>query len=186
MAGKGKRGADRDGGAQAPATDAPQVRAGRATSLNDDVHRIVCDAVRIGVPITKACALAGVTDRTYYLWMERAQAELEALEGLSEEEAAQREPSVYLRLLQGVTRARAEKVNNALETLHKMAGEVNMITGQRDWKIVAWMLERTEQSDFTRQTKTEVSGPNGGPVPVDLLSFIARATGGGEGGGQGG
>lgn len=46
----------------------------RKTKLTEDVQARICDALSIGVPRNTAAQAGGITERTFYNWMERGEA----------------------------------------------------------------------------------------------------------------
>jgi hypothetical protein len=49
----------------------------------------------------------------------------------------------------------------------KMVAEIRR-AGTGDWRATAWLLERMFVSDFSLKQTHEISGPNGGPIPLTL------------------
>lgn len=78
------------------------------------------DALRIGATVQMACAAAGISDTTYYRWLdgnERAAGAVEA--------------------------AKTTAAVSALESIQRAA-----VNG--DWRAAAWLLERRYPADFGR------------------------------------
>lgn len=139
-------------------------RRGRPTDLTPEIQEALCAAIDKGVPIRYACALAEVGVSTFYGWIEKG-----------ERDEKSGETSAYSDFANAVTRARARKTERLLVKLEKYANETNFVTGMHDLKGLIWLLERTEQQDFAPRQKTEISGPNGGPVQMSLADVVRLA-----------
>ena len=57
-----------------------------------------------------------------------------------------------------IQKAKARARKNALEFIK------GAMSGQ--WQAAAWYLERTSPADYGRSTRTEISGPDAGPIQV--------------------
>jgi hypothetical protein len=115
---------------------------GRPTDCTPETTAKICAALRLGVSQECAATSAGITERSFYIWLEKGR------EGL--------EP--YVQFLQEVHAAE----NDAEMEL------VNLIkaSAQDDWKAGAWILERRHPRRWGRLDRSEISGANGGPVQV--------------------
>lgn len=110
------------------------------------VQAAVVDAIGKGHTIRDACALAGIHHTQFYRWMERGE------QG--------RPGSAYRAFFDAVKAAEAELMGECLDIL---------TTGMKDDpKWAAWMLERRRPADYGKPEKVEHSGPDGGPLVVEL------------------
>lgn len=132
------------------------------------VAAILAD-VKAGRTIKHACARAGVADRNFRMWLAQGAKDLEA--ELDTEHA---------RLWLAFECTRGERIEALQDTA--LAGEPSPASSAR------WLMERVDPGSFHLTTKTEVSGPEGGPIHVSdardkLLALLARrAAGEGESG----
>lgn len=133
---------------------------GRRSTLEiiPEVQDLLCEQIKAGMPIRYACAQAGVSEAAFHLWVSKG----------SEPDAAPH----YVKFLEAVTRARGEKVHRLLKSIEDAGGIESNITGQRDWKAHAWLLERGEPELFSPKQKTEVTGKDGGPVQFESVSDV--------------
>lgn len=116
------------------------------------------EALRSGNFIDDACQYAGIAESTYYLWMDRGRKERARIDSGEEPSPAE---SAWLDLFDKAQQARSEAV---VRNVHLIQRAANGGT----WQAAAWFLERTRPDKFGRRIATEVSGPNGGPVEVDV------------------
>jgi hypothetical protein len=109
--------------------------------------------------------MAGIAESTYHRWIERGEAGESPFREFSE-----------------LTRAsRAEARSKHVRTIRKAGRE-------GDWKAAAWFLERSDRANWGRtvDAKVEHSGPNGGPIEIDvskltddqLRAIVAGSSGG--------
>lgn len=132
------------------------------------VAAILAD-VAAGRTIKHACARNGVADRNFRRWLDQGAKDLEA-----------DEDTEYARLWLRFECTRGDRIDVLQGTV--LAGDASPATGAR------WLLERFDPQSFHLTTKTEVSGPEGGPIHVSdardkLLALLARrAAGEGESG----
>lgn len=117
----------------------------RPTIISDEIIDKVVAALRAGNYITTACAWAGISNDAYYDWMNRA-------------EEPDADP-LYKRFSDEVKRARAEAEVANVQIIRKSAEAGT-------WQAAAWWLERSFPAQWGR--KTEISGPNQGPIQVEV------------------
>jgi hypothetical protein len=125
---------------------ASNSNAGAPTKLTPDVHKIIVEAVRKGLPWVHAGNLAGVCEKTVINWREQGAIDTEG---------------VYFQFLQDLKRAKAEWVKEQLEIIHEAA-----TTGS--WQAAAWGLERRDPDHFALKNKHEISGAPGEPLEVKV------------------
>ena len=120
----------------------------RPTKLNQATHDKIVKAIAAGAYAIVAAKAAGVSETTYYRWLEQgskpdASPAFRAFwESVKEAEAA------------------AEIANVALIRQAAQAGT---------WQAAAWYLERKHSDRWGRTSKlqAELSGPNGDPIQVE-------------------
>lgn len=130
---------------------------GRKPKLTKEVTERAVQAIKAGNYNVVAAQFAGVTERTFYSWIEKGEsAERKSLDGetLTDDEAS------YLHFLQSIRSAR-----NELEVRHTLS--VNK-AAEKDWRAAAWFLERSFPSRWGRNLRAEVTGRDGGAIPVSV------------------
>lgn len=135
--------------------------------LTPDVQDRIVQALRAGNYVDTAAQFAGISRPTLYRWLERGDRAAEKAdlgETLSEQE------EMFLNFRNEVDAARASATVRNVSLISQAA--------QNSWQAAAWWLERTNPNLWGRQTRTEVSGPNNGPINVsvtaDDLEIIVR------------
>jgi hypothetical protein len=121
---------------------------GRPSLLTPDVETRIMNAIRCGAPNRVACAAAGIGERTFYRWEERA---------------GERPGSEYASFAEKLARARQEGVTARLALVQKAA--------VRDWRAAAWLLERDMPEVFSLRYKIEHTVTE---KPFTLSDAIAR------------
>lgn len=111
------------------------------------------EALRHGDFIDDACAYAGISEDTFYRWAREGrelQKKIDRAETLTEEEEGVRKLSEAIK--------EAELVGQ-----HAALAVIQRAANSGTWQAAAWFLERRNKKWSNR---TEVTGPNGGPVEV--------------------
>lgn len=103
---------------------------GRPTSLTPERHAAIVDAVRHGMYAKAAVEGAGITEATYYRWLERGRQGEEPFESF----------------LADVEQASAAATLNMLDTIRKAA--------ETDWRAAAWFLERRFPDQWGRHSRS--------------------------------
>lgn len=135
----------------------------RPSKLTAEVQERIVSALKAGNYQESAARFAGVSATTFYRWM------AEATEpGASKELREFRE---------AVENARAQAEIESVALIRQAARDGT-------WQAAAWYLERSHPTRWGRFQRTEVTGPNGGPVQVDvelldkrIADLIAETTG---------
>lgn len=139
-----------------------------ALLLTDEVHDRIVGTLRLGNYVEHAASYAGISRATLYNWLKKGDEAREKREnGIELDETEER----YARFSEDVDNARATAVVRNVSIIQQAA--------QTNWQAAGWWLERTAPQHFGRQMRTEVSGPNQGPVQVsvtrdDLIEEITR------------
>lgn len=125
---------------------------GRLTKLTPENIRKILDALRTGAPRKFACRSAGVSDRTFTLWMRHGRA---------------KRSKEHVAFFSAVQKAEADGVCQNLKKIQT--------AGRKNWQALAWMLERRFQEDFgvDRRELKELRGQ-----VKELMEAIRRLTGG--------
>lgn len=121
----------------------------RPTKLTKARHDKIVRDIRAGNFAVIAATASGITEQTYYNWLNRGQADL-----ASEDEADH--GSIYAEFFESVKQAESEaevKQLRAMQTDDK-------------WQRRAWWLERRYPKRWGQKSAVELSGPGGGPLAV--------------------
>ena len=130
------------------------------TKLTDPKFIRLIEALKSGNYMDTACLYAGLVESTVYRWIKIAEeAEAALAEGVQPNEDTQQ----VMDLAAAVKQARAEAETRNVFLISKAANEGT-------WQAAAWWLERTAPRKWGRYVRTEVSGPDDGPVKVSFTS----------------
>lgn len=121
----------------------------RPTKLDAERQERILAAIRAGSYAEPACRAAGISESTYYRWLQRGEAE---------------EQGIYADFVRAVRRAEAEAEVQAVEFV-----QLHM---PKDWRAAITFLERRYPSRWRRQTSSEISGPGGGPIETRGKSSV--------------
>lgn len=176
---------------------------GRPSKLDDSTQQIICAAIARGLGYEPAARLAGIGYTTFRNWIIRAEAEIERLGSSKSRPKKSEQP--YLEFLKAVQRAEAEGENTNADIVNEAARGGQTVTKTEryvkrvwdantqsfveieqtetvktettlpDWRAAAFVLERRHPDRWGRQVKTEVSGPGGKPVPIQIIEAVAPA-----------
>lgn len=136
--------------------------------LTDETHDRIVGTLRLGNYVEHAASYAGISRGTLYNWLKKGDEAREKRDNGSElDEIEER----YARFSEDVDNARATAIVRNVSIIQQAA--------QTNWQAAGWWLERTAPQHFARQVRTELSGPNQGPVQVnvsrdDLIEEITR------------
>ena len=128
-----------------------------ALLLTDEVHDRIVGTLRLGNYVEHAASYAGISRATLYNWLKKGdEARAKREIGAELDEVEER----YARFSEDVDNARATAVVRNVSIIQQAA--------QTNWQAAGWWLERTAPQHFGRQMRTEVSGPNQGPIQVTV------------------
>jgi hypothetical protein len=124
----------------------------RPTKLTPTRHERIVQILRVGNHRDAACHAAGIAPSTFYAWLKRGEHD---------------DDGIYRQFLEAVTRAEAEAEVYAVAVIRRAMPD--------DWRAAIAFLERRYPSRWHRQTTTELTGKDGGPIrtkveqlPLDL------------------
>jgi len=118
----------------------------RPTKLTPELQAKLCALLEAEWYMVHACAEVGIHPDTVYGWIREAASDTASAD--------------IIEFSVACARARAKGERSILERMELFAQEKK----EKDWKVLSWKLERLRQDVFHLTTKTELSGPNGGPV----------------------
>jgi hypothetical protein len=161
---------------------------GSAFSLTRFKAQRIIDAVLEGNGIETAAASIGISRSSLYEWLQMGRAlrakleeqvgtsvELDRVVWETENQQGKKGKPVdtlahiraigkrekhwlCVELVDGVEKARARAEMQSVALIRKAA--------EKNWQAAAWYLERRNYQEWGRKDKVEVSGPQGGPIPI--------------------
>lgn len=144
-----------------------------SSKLRPEYIEPLAENLRNGLDIDSSCRLVGVAPSTYYYWLREAEELSEQVHNddggrksraqLAEEgivfKKRQRE---LLKFLETVKRAEAQAIQRNVLVIQAAV--------QNHWQAAAWYLERRRPGDWGKKDQMGVSGPDGGPIPIELVT----------------
>ena len=118
---------------------------GRPTKLTPELQEKVCAALRVGNYATVAIQYAGISEHTYYEWLQRGESE---------------PGSIYERFRAAVRKAEADAEVEGVAIIEQ--------AGRKEWQARAWLLERKYPYKWGRFERHEHTGEG------ELVIRIAR------------
>ncbi len=114
------------------------------TKLTRDLAQAIVAAIRAGNYAKTAASAAGISERTFYNWIERGRSEASG---------------PYHQFVQSLEEASAASEAAAVATVRA--------AGLRNWKAAMVFLERRFPDRWRRRTSHEVTGRDAGPISVE-------------------
>lgn len=126
-----------------------------ANKLDERIHRILVTALASGCYRRQAAEHAGIHHSTFYAWLERGEADIEA-----------GEDTPHARLVEALTKAEADAELQALALIRRAA--------PTNWQAAAWLLERKNPQRWGRRVVVEGDPKRPLISPALALSDDAR------------
>jgi hypothetical protein len=123
---------------------------GRPTKLTPEVQDKIVAAIRAGNYQETAASYAGISEKTFYEWMNR---------GLSDDPSE----SHFGEFREAVEKAKAAAEVRDVILIDKAAQDGS-------WQAAAWKLERKFPNKWGRVQRTEITGADGGAIKVEMLA----------------
>lgn len=147
---------------------------GRPTKFTPDARDTFLQGIRLGASVKLAGQAAGWAESTTMEYLARGREARTKTGKLTPLDQS------YSEFLADVEKAQGVMVQAALAQIVRAAQD------PKHWTAAAWLLERVHPEEYARPIRTEISGPSGGPIPVEvgaseLLSQL-RALANGDGG----
>lgn len=159
--------------------------------LDDNVRKVLIEALRAGAPVGLACEAASMSRSTFHSWMQRG---FDAHEIAAQGGETDPSDEPYRVLYEEVQSARATAGVRNVGIIQRVAqgGTVLEKTTEKDpdgterviekrqapdWRAAAWYLEKVRKDEFRKDAEqVEVTGAGGGPVQVtaDAEDLAAR------------
>lgn len=142
--------------------------AGRKTILNKEIQTALVEAISLGLKIEDACSLAGITQASFFAWIQKGeklgakQVYIEFAEAIKKAQPS-RKRVLLSRIYQA---ARGGKIVKDKKTTTRLVdGTKTAVTEvvetehevPPDWKADAWMLERGFPDEFGRRYQVDVT-----------------------------
>lgn len=133
-------------------------KTGRKTLLTQERVNAITSMLRAGAYVEDACLAVGIHRSTFYNWITRGTTQRERHNAGLEIEP---DEQPFLDFLDTVEQADAEGLINHLMNIDHAANNGT-------WQASAWILERKQPKKWGRQDRTEITGPEGGPIQINV------------------
>jgi transposase len=141
---------------------------GRPTLLNQKTTKMLIDLIAAGIGQDEAADAAGVGRSTFLGWCARGRAERTRLaEDPKAKPRATEKP--FVDLLEAIEKAKAQDEARRVIRLNKNAED------PKNWRIDLEILERRYPQRWSKTNRTEISGPDGGPVRQETTVILSEA-----------
>lgn len=134
---------------------------GRPTECTPEVTRLFCDAVRRGLPFTKAAAQAGMSVSAISVWRKKGRGEIDCPD-----------PTPYIEFVEALDRAISDNVDGNLSIVNSAANggyvtkrvtveekdgktTVTETVKPPEWRAAAWILERRYPKEFAQHQEVK-------------------------------
>jgi len=117
------------------------------TKLTPERQEIIVGALEAGNHDEVAAQAAGIGKASFYNWLKRGQAELERVEAAPNAKVRHSEQP-FVDFLDAITRARAKAEPAMVSRIREL--------GERDWRALAWMLERRFSGRWANRQRLEI------------------------------
>lgn len=141
----------------------PKPRPGRKTVLSPEVIQTICDLLKRGNYLGTAAKYVGVAPETVSAWLRRGN---DLIAEDRDDDDYDDYERLFMELSLEVEKARSFAEIKAVEVIR------NAMPSQ--WQAAAWYLERTNNREWGKTFRAEVTGDNGGPVQVDVDSVMRK------------
>jgi len=133
---------------------------GRKTLLTPDMTDAVVRLLKAGNYLNQTARYLGLNPTTLQVWRNKGQELLDSGKELDEQE------QMFATFAISVESAKAEAEIRAVEIVRKAM--------PKDWRAATWYLERTNNKDWGATQRTEVTGPDGGAIAIDVDSVYRK------------
>jgi len=133
---------------------------GRKSLLTPDVTDAVVRLLKAGNYLNQTARYLGLNPTTLNSWRNRGNELMSSGKELDEYE------QMFVDFAVAVEGAKAEAEIRAVEVIRRAM--------PKDWRAATWYLERTNNKDWGVTQRTEVSGPDGGAIPIDVDSVYRK------------
>lgn len=124
------------------------------SKLTAEMQDRIVRVIRAGGSYELAASVAGVSERTFYVWLERGK-------------RTGRRDAPYRVLREAVERARAEH-----ETI--LVAQLNRAAAKGSWRAAAWLLERRFPERWAPRAGRALASDDPNEDPLDVLDELAE------------
>lgn len=114
-------------------------------------------AIRLGMYLDDAAAMAGISKTTLYNWLSMGK---DAVDKHGHGDTLTDKETQLVDFLNAVEKARADAVMRNIGVIQKAAQDGS-------WQASAWFLERTNPKKWGRHETVEITGADGGAIQVE-------------------
>ena len=140
---------------------------GRKRLLDKDVCEKIKEALSSGLPDKDACIIAGISDSSFYNWLQEAESlEKSIQEGkITLDENNDRDRLLLLEFLVSVKKGRASFKQFHLDNIKNKSS--------LDWKASAWALERRDPDNFKDRSRESLDVKHSGVIEhKNIIEFL--------------
>jgi hypothetical protein len=141
---------------------------GRPTLMTQECIESIMQYIAAGEKPIMAARANGVRKSTFLSWTARGRAERERLENDPKAKIKASERP-FMDFLDRIEEAEAKYITFMSATLTKAAKE------PKNWRAALEILERRDPENWSKTSRTEISGPNGGPVRQETTVSLSEA-----------
>jgi transposase len=125
---------------------------GRPSKLNEKTKKRLLAALKEGANQDEAASYAGISESTFYRWMERGESE---------------KKGQYREFWEAVKRTESEAVMISLDTIRNAEK-------RGDWRAAAWKLERRFPDKWGKVDRQKVEAEHSGGLRIEVVSVPVR------------
>lgn len=145
----------------------------RVNKFRDTKANLLLSALRCGMPVNKACQIAGISVMTYRKWYERGQAGEEPYKQFFDSlEAIQFEMEQWClsAIKDAADRSKIERTTSTVETDTGTKTTVTEKPARYDWRAAAWLLEHLDPDNYGKNKEPQNVTTNNTQIVVQLPS----------------
>lgn len=134
---------------------------GRRLTLDDEKITTIAESLRAGATWKAAAARCGISEQILHRWRARGRVGLAALDNGDPLDPYE---DIFVELVERTEKALGDWEVEAVAAIRKAGMGTDERAGQ--WQALAWALERRRPQEYGRTLRTEISGPEDGPIQV--------------------
>ena len=138
-----------------------EFRTGRKTLCTPELVAFLFEKISTGSTVKAACAMAVLTESSYYSWMARGQKEAKRLE-LDNTYPIEKE-TIYLDFMESMKKAIPFRKDILMQRI--------IIAGEENWQANAWMLERLHPDEYGKRTIVKIE-----TWETEIIDLIRQGT----------
>lgn len=123
---------------------------GRKTLCTPETIKAITDNIILGMSNRDACALSGIDASTFYIWLQRGEAEHNRLQ-TSPKRAVRPREAPFLNFFNAIKKAIPQRKQSLILQIRMAARE------PQHWQAAAWLLERIHPDEFARKDRLDVT-----------------------------